>query len=302
MTSPTTARVEEFLEKPEPGQVDQRPDQRRRLRARARGARRAIADGRAGLVRARGVPGAGRRGPVRRCECEGYWLDIGTPERYLQATRDILDAATVRDRDGRAGWRRRQRRSRRRADRAVLVGRGREIEAGARSARTRRSATDCRIGDGRARRATRCCTTACTVGRRARSCATASSARARGSAPAPGVEDVLDRAARGHAVAGQRRRAAGDARSARSERARRLPARMPGLTRRADRQQSTARNQVDDVLAMPAAARGRALAGRVGRARAVAAARRTAWPRCSSAAWAAARSAATSRRRRSATA
>ena len=22
---------------------------------------------------------------------QGYWLDIGTPERYLQATRDILD-------------------------------------------------------------------------------------------------------------------------------------------------------------------------------------------------------------------
>src|SRR5206468_580422 len=27
------------------------------------------------------------------CRLQGYWLDIGTPERYLQATRDILAGA-----------------------------------------------------------------------------------------------------------------------------------------------------------------------------------------------------------------
>ena len=38
------------------------------------------------------------------CPAEGYWLDIGTPERYLQATFDILER-NVQDRGRRRGWR-----------------------------------------------------------------------------------------------------------------------------------------------------------------------------------------------------
>ena len=48
-------------------------------------------------------PRAGRRRPLRVRRQDGYWLDIGTPERYLQATFDILErtvATTVGDRLG----------------------------------------------------------------------------------------------------------------------------------------------------------------------------------------------------------
>ena len=34
---------------------------------------------------------------------EGYWLDIGTPERYLEGTFDILEG-TVRDRGRARAW------------------------------------------------------------------------------------------------------------------------------------------------------------------------------------------------------
>ena len=63
-----------------------------------------------GLVRARGVPGAGRATGSTATRAEGYWIDIGTPERYLEATWDLLagrvelDAAAAR-RDRLAGLR-----------------------------------------------------------------------------------------------------------------------------------------------------------------------------------------------------
>ena len=76
-----------------PGTAPSEPHQRRHLRARARRAR-------PHRQRARRCPSSARcsrRWSARastRCGCDGYWLDIGTPERYLQATRDIL-AGTV---------------------------------------------------------------------------------------------------------------------------------------------------------------------------------------------------------------
>ena len=81
--------VTEFVEKPA-----LRPDRHaqhlgRRLRARARGARPARARP-ARLDRARRLPAARRQRPLR-LRAENYWLDIGTPERYLEATFDILE-------------------------------------------------------------------------------------------------------------------------------------------------------------------------------------------------------------------
>ena len=79
--------VLEFLEKT--GERAPRRDQRRDLRARALrlGADHAR---RAGLDRARRLSAACRRRP-RLLALEGYWMDIGTPERYLQASWDILE-------------------------------------------------------------------------------------------------------------------------------------------------------------------------------------------------------------------
>ena len=78
-----------FRREAEPRPDRHEPDQRRRLRARARGARliepgRVMSFEREVFPRLVGPGLYGFRG-------EGYWLDIGTPDRYLEATRDILD-------------------------------------------------------------------------------------------------------------------------------------------------------------------------------------------------------------------
>ena len=57
-----------------------------------------IAAGPRGVVRARGLPARSSATGLYGSRCEGYWLDIGTPERYLQATRDILAARSRRGR------------------------------------------------------------------------------------------------------------------------------------------------------------------------------------------------------------
>ena len=87
------------------------------------------------------------------CTLRGYWLDIGTPERYLQATRDILEgtietAVTARlNSEGPIG-----RGSR--VDSAaelrspVLVGAGSEIAAGAEVGPDAVLGDGCKIGDG----------------------------------------------------------------------------------------------------------------------------------------------------------
>ncbi len=84
--------VEAFLEKTD-GRGPDQPHQRRRLRARARGGR----DARPGRPRrarssARSFPqlvGDGLYGWA----ADGYWIDIGTPERYLESTYDLLAGA-----------------------------------------------------------------------------------------------------------------------------------------------------------------------------------------------------------------
>ena len=86
----TTARSREFVEKPSRRPDRHEPHQRRRLRARARGARpdrRPTATSRSSARSARGSSAtASTASPA-----EAYWLDIGTPERYLQGTFDILE-------------------------------------------------------------------------------------------------------------------------------------------------------------------------------------------------------------------
>ena len=66
---------------------------------------------------------------------EGYWMDIGTPERYLQASWDILEGAVETELAGDGGpfvgERRRDRRRTRRSSRA------RSSAPAARSARAR---------------------------------------------------------------------------------------------------------------------------------------------------------------------
>ena len=127
------AAVTGFLEKPAPDQLRDRPlpDLGRHLRARARGARPDPARPRR-LDRARGLAAPGRRGPLRLRRRGAYWLDIGTPERYLQGTRDIL-AGHVRDRRLRAPRRRAPGRRRRRRGGGRVVPPG-VVEAGARVA------------------------------------------------------------------------------------------------------------------------------------------------------------------------
>lgn len=84
-------RVRAFLEKPSPDQIDTNL-----VNAGAYVLERSVLEG---------IP-AGRNVSIERevfptlvdnglygYESSGYWLDIGTPERYLQATHDILDGA-----------------------------------------------------------------------------------------------------------------------------------------------------------------------------------------------------------------
>ena len=47
------------------------------------------------LDRAGGVPAARRGGAVYGVALPGYWLDIGTPDAYLQAHRDVLERKFV---------------------------------------------------------------------------------------------------------------------------------------------------------------------------------------------------------------
>ena len=71
---------------------------------------------------------------------EGYWMDIGTPERYLQATRDILRGAVetpVSPSDGVDG-----------ATPPVLIGAGVQISGDARVGPDTTLGDDCRIGAG----------------------------------------------------------------------------------------------------------------------------------------------------------
>jgi len=89
--SPSTAggEVREFLEKPEPGAID--TDE---VNAGAYVLERSVLDlvpgGRAVSIEREVFPQLVGRGLYGQ-RLEGYWMDIGTPERYLQASWDILE-------------------------------------------------------------------------------------------------------------------------------------------------------------------------------------------------------------------
>ena len=90
------------------GQGADQLDQRRHVRARAVGARPHPAAAQR-VDRARDVPAHARgAGPaVRDARADAYWLDIGTPEKYLQAHADVLGGALGgRPRPARASARR----------------------------------------------------------------------------------------------------------------------------------------------------------------------------------------------------
>jgi mannose-1-phosphate guanylyltransferase len=61
-----------------------------------------IPDGRAVSIEREIFPQLVGRGLFAR-RLEGYWMDIGTPDRYLQASWDILEGSVTTDLDGRGG-------------------------------------------------------------------------------------------------------------------------------------------------------------------------------------------------------
>jgi mannose-1-phosphate guanylyltransferase len=83
-------RVESFLEKPRPEEIDTdlinaglyvlEPE-----------ALEAVPDGRAVSIEREVFPRLAEEGSVFGVALSGYWLDIGTPESYLQAHRDVLE-------------------------------------------------------------------------------------------------------------------------------------------------------------------------------------------------------------------
>ncbi len=120
--------VREFVEKPGPDQIDTNL-----VNAGAYILERDVLDrmppGRdERLDRARRVPAARRRAGCTAIRADGYWLDIGTPERYLQATYDILEGNVDTDDRPPAGRRRAAAHGRR-------DGRGTGAAAGARRPR-----------------------------------------------------------------------------------------------------------------------------------------------------------------------
>ena len=275
----TTARCASSSRSPARTQIDTQPDQRRRLRARARRAR-------AGPARARTSRSSARcsRGwSATACTASpasGYWLDIGTPERYLQGTFDILEgnvrhggrasasaASCARVDDGAEV--RRPRRSRRRCvERGCRDRRGRARRQPRRARRrTSRSARGTTIERAVVLEGARSARTAC--------CATASSAPASpigdgthieggavlGEGVTVGADNVIT--ARRAYLPGRRAARRGDHSSEPSARRRpALDARRASAARRLDARQ---------LDATPRAARAparRAVAGRVGEPRA----------------------------------
>ena len=68
-----------------------RPHQRGRLRPRARGARRSCRRAALVSIEREVFPRSPTRAPSTGIALPGYWLDVGTPEAYLQAHRDVLE-------------------------------------------------------------------------------------------------------------------------------------------------------------------------------------------------------------------
>ena len=84
--------VREFLEKPSADEeIDDQPDQRRRLRARAEVLDLVPPDRNVSIERE--VWPRWSATASTAIARESYWLDIGTPERYLQGTFDIIEGS-----------------------------------------------------------------------------------------------------------------------------------------------------------------------------------------------------------------
>ena len=105
---PETGAVTEFLEKPDPAEID--TDE---VNAGAYVLERSVVDlipaGRSVSIEREIFPRLVGQG-LFGLRLEGYWMDIGTPERYLQASWDILTGRVeteVEARMGGRGWRRR---------------------------------------------------------------------------------------------------------------------------------------------------------------------------------------------------
>jgi mannose-1-phosphate guanylyltransferase len=90
-----------FLEKPDPAEID--TDE---VNAGAYVLDRSVLDlipaGRAVSIEREVFPRLVGRG-LYGVRLDGYWMDIGTPERYLQASWDILDGTVATELDGRGG-------------------------------------------------------------------------------------------------------------------------------------------------------------------------------------------------------
>jgi len=85
-------RVREFLEKPSPDQVDASPLINAGAYVLERAALAEVPRGERVSIERDVFPTLVGHG-LHGYPAHGYWLDIGTPERYLQATYDILDGA-----------------------------------------------------------------------------------------------------------------------------------------------------------------------------------------------------------------
>ncbi len=153
-----------FLEKPDPAEID--TDE---VNAGAYVLERSVVDlippGRAVSIEREIFPRLVGQG-LYGLRLDGYWMDIGTPERYLQASWDILTGAVETEVERAPGRKRRRRRRacrrrRRRRLEAPVAGRLRRARRPvARSARAPCSARDCEIADGRADHAARSSTRA----------------------------------------------------------------------------------------------------------------------------------------------
>lgn len=129
-----SGEVREFVEKPEPGEAPSNE-----ISAGAYVLERAVLDlvppGREVSIEREVFPRLVGQGLYGQ-RLEGYWMDIGTPERYLDATWDILEGRVATDVDA-AGL-----------DDAVLVETPAEIEAGATIGPRAVIGRGSRVGDG----------------------------------------------------------------------------------------------------------------------------------------------------------
>lgn len=90
VTRDSDGRVSEFLEKPEPGTEPATDEINAGIYLLDRSVLDLIEPGREVSIEREIFPLLASEGSLFGERLEGYWLDIGTPERFLQATEDIL--------------------------------------------------------------------------------------------------------------------------------------------------------------------------------------------------------------------